>query len=63
MTKVLKLMKEEKFKYKYSGVIMAYLFLVLFMVFIGMFDDSFFTGRNLFPVFVLLGLRKMPMLF
>ena len=47
MTKVLKLMKEEKFKYKYSGVIMAYLFLVLFMVFIGMFDDSFFTGRNL----------------
>ena len=40
MTKVLKLMKEEKFKYKYSGVIMAYLFLVLFMVFIGMFDDS-----------------------
>lgn len=47
MTKILKIMKDEKFKYKYSGVIMAYLFLVLFMIFIGIFDASFFTGRNL----------------
>lgn len=47
MTKFMKMMRKDKFKFRYSGVIMAYLFLVLFMVFIGMFDRSFFTGRNL----------------
>lgn len=45
--KIMRVLKNENFKYKYSSVIFAYVFLLIFMGFIGIFNSSFFSGRNM----------------
>ena len=46
MDRVKHMLKSDNFKYKYSSVILAYVFLAVFMLLIGFLDRNFFSGRN-----------------